>query len=160
MSNMNKAPKTYEYESQYGGTYILAPHINSYANNNNLYMAFDCYSKDDDFWEPFCDATVNVTKLPYLFSTVDTNNNGYQILDFLEANGFGQRTGFSMPSGFCIFPVFHFNAEKLKEIDPEAFKEYQKAHGKYKEPLEQKISSAQSRTEKESKERQEKDIQR
>ena len=38
------------------------------------------------------------------------------MLDFLEKNGFGHRTGQGIPSGYCVFPVFEFNADKIKSV--------------------------------------------
>ncbi len=144
MSNSNG--ETYEYTTQYGGQYTVKPRLNMYANNDNLYVGLDCYDKGGAFWEPFGDVTVNIDSLPYLYSTIDTNNNGDKIIEFLEQNGFGECTPFVIPSGFCNFPVFQFKEEKLRAIDPVAFEKYAKAHGVKKEPLDKKISSAKTKT--------------
>ena len=39
---------------------------------------------------------------------IDTNNNGNNILDWLEENNFGKRTGRFGESGFCEYPEFDF----------------------------------------------------
>ena len=70
-------------------------------------------------------------------------------MKFLEEQGIAQFTGKWMPSGFMSFPVFRFNEDKLREIDPKMFAEYAMAHGKEvsaKEPLAQQIQSATQRT--------------
>ncbi len=41
---------------------------------------------------------------------IDTNNNGEDILDWLEENGFGKRTGNCGRSGYCAYPEFNFYA--------------------------------------------------
>jgi len=131
----------YQLKSWYGGTYTVSPWINMYANDNNLYLGLNCKDESGEFWEPFGDVTVNIAKLPYLYSAIDTNNNGDSIVQFLEENGFGTLTPFTQPSGFCVFPVFLFNEDKLRQIDPKAFAEYQKAHGR-QQPLSEKIAAA------------------
>lgn len=142
---MSQEAKTYEYESEYGGTYLLSPKIGMYANNDNLSVSFDFYDKEEDFWEPFCSATINTIPLAYLEAAIDTNDNGQKILDFLEKNGFGHRTPHAVRSGFCVYPIFSFNEEKIKEIDPKVFAEYQKAYGQDKAPLADKVQNAQAR---------------
>lgn len=135
--------KIYEYESEYGKVQ-LRPWINSYANNGNLAVGFDWLDDEVGDWQPFCYATVNLMPLPYLESAIDTNDNGNRFLDFLEEKGFGQRTGMVIPSGFCMFPVFRFNEERIREIDPEFFRGYQMVYGVEIPPLEAQISSAEA----------------
>lgn len=70
-------------------------------------------------------------------------------MKFLEEQGIGQFTGKWVPSGFMSFPVFRFNEDKLREIDPKMFAEYAKAYGKeveVKKPLDQQIQKASDRT--------------
>lgn len=140
---MNRETKTYEYKAEYGD-YTLRPWLNKYANNNQLALGFDYYVEGDDSWEAFSMATINVGTVPYLYGCIDTNDNGTRMVKFLEENGFGQDTGYFMSSGFCQYPIFKFNEEKLKEIDPKVFAEYSKAHGVDTPPLEEQISSAEA----------------
>ena len=136
----------YLFESEYGFSYSVTPYIDTYANNDNLYLGFYYFDKEDKEWAPFCSATVNTISLPYMEAAIDVNNNGPKLLDFLEANGFGERTPFTVSSGFCVFPIFHFNEDKIREIDPKVFAEYRKAYGMDKLPLDQSISRAETRT--------------
>lgn len=39
---------------------------------------------------------------------IDTNNNGHDMIPWLEENGFGHLTGHQAHSGFCIYPEFDF----------------------------------------------------
>ena len=52
---------------------------------------------------------------------IDTNNNDSSILDWLEENDFGKRTGKEKKSGYCTYPEFNFYAGKqfmeYKEIN-------------------------------------------
>lgn len=131
-----------EYPSAYGGTYLVQPEVNLYANNDNLSVSLLSYEKEGDYWEPFCSVTTNIEKLPYLYGAIDTNDNGPQMIAFLEKNGFGESVGLSLHSGFCDYPVFRFNEEKLRRVDPKGFEKYAKAHSKAKPRLADQISSA------------------
>lgn len=119
-----------DYVDLFGNTVRVRPKINMYANNDNLYVGLDCYDQEFGGWEPYCDVTVNIRKLPFLESAIDVNNNDYHILKFLSDQGFGNLTEKVLPSGFCVFPVFRFNADKLQEIDSKMFSEYLKCHGR------------------------------
>ena len=141
----NNTFKTYEYESEYGGKYTVAPYLNTYVDYDNIYLGLYCYDDELKGWEPFCSVTVNIYDLPYLYGAIDTNNNGNKIVDFLEQNGFGIDTCLKAYSGYCEYPIFKFDEEKLREIDPEVFSAYASIHGKGKQPLQEKISDATAR---------------
>ncbi len=47
-------------------------------------------------------------------SFVDENNNPW-VVEFLESNGFAKRTGISIGSGYCQYPLMEFNIKKLQE---------------------------------------------
>lgn len=89
---------------------------------------------------------MNKISLSYLEAAIDVNNNGRKLLDFLESNGFGKRTPFTVSSGYCVYPIFRFDEKKIREIDSKVFAEYQKAYGMDKPPLAQSISKAEART--------------
>lgn len=142
----------FDYTDSYGDVEKLYPVFSMYRDNDNLYLEFNHYYEDEapEFsgMDHYCTATVNLYKLPFLQSTIDTNNNGDKMLDFLEKNGFGKRTGLAIPSGYCIFPVFEFNADKIKELDPDFFKFYAKKHGIDIENIDSKIEKANKKSNK------------
>lgn len=142
--------KFFPYESTWGGIYSITLAMNRYIENDNLYLAMGAFDEDLQGLDHFADITVNVGALPYLQSAIDTNNNGDKIMDFLQENGFGTPTGRTIRSGFCSFPVFKFNPDKLMEILPQQFKEYSLAHGvnpeTMKNPIDQQIKSASVKT--------------
>ena len=78
----------FQYDSEYGGQYTLKPYLGIYANNENLCLGFNYLDNEDGKWYPFCYATVNTISLAYLEGTIDVNDNGMKMLDFLEKNGF------------------------------------------------------------------------
>ena len=137
--------QVYEYNAEYGGHYTVRPKIGIYASNDNLCVHFEFLDEESGFWEPYGYATVNTSPLGFMEAAIDTNDNGNEILKFLETNGFGKLTPFCVHSGFCTFPIFRFNEEKIKQIDPKVFSEYAKPFGLEKQPLDKQISDAGSK---------------
>lgn len=126
LNNMDK----FEYEPPYGEKVDVTIKVSRYVNNDNLYVGMDAFDTESNEKYPFTDITVNIEALPYLHSAIDTNNNGMlSITNFLIENDLALPTGEYQQSGFCVYPVYRFNAELLEKLDPEPFHEYQKAHG-------------------------------
>ena len=60
--------------------------------------------------------TVNTgTVLPENCVCIDTNHHGEEIINCLEQLRLGTSTGLNCASGFCKYPVFQFNLEKLQQ---------------------------------------------
>lgn len=133
-----------EYKG-YSDTYQVIPYLSTYQTCPNLYMGLMSYDTDFGGMDHFTDVTVNLRKLPYLHAAIDINNNGAQMLDFLQKNAFGELTGRQIPSGYCVFPVFKFNEDKLRQIDPAGFAEYAKLHGKQIPSLETQLKDAKNK---------------
>lgn len=64
---------------------------------------------------------------------IDVNGMGKQIVDDLEAAGFGKRTGRTVVSGFVTYPEFEFDAEVLKAYTNSDYEEYLKWQDALKE---------------------------
>lgn len=136
------------YRDNFGDDNKVAVALNMYRDNNNLYVGLEEYDAEYDFWDSFCDVTVNIRTLPFLESAINVEFGGQEKIDFLIQNGFGELTDKKLRSGFLEFPVFRFNAEKLKEFDPEFFEKYAKEHGRSYDDhsdLNGKISAAECR---------------
>ncbi len=117
------------YLSSFGPVPVY-PVFDMYRDDDNLYMGMDYFDEEEQMMDHFASITVNIDRLPYLQSTIDTNNNGQKILDFLQRNGFGTCTGRTMHSGFCLYPVFQFEEEALHRMDPDFFRQYAQVHGR------------------------------
>ena len=137
------------YKDNFGDDNNVALVLNMYRDNNNLYVGLEEYDKEYDFWDPYCDVTVNIRTLPFLESAINIEFGGQGKIDFLTQNGFGQLTDKKLRSGFLEFPVFRFNAEKLKNLDPEFFEKYSKEHGisiEIHPRLDEQIANAESKS--------------
>lgn len=77
-------------------------------------------TKEDGHIEPFGNATVNIshTPAPDYCGYLDTNNLP-AIEKFVRENDLGEPTGVVGFSGYCTYPLYKFNADKLRELCPE-----------------------------------------
>ena len=106
--------ETLSYKSCYSDeVYELAFEVACYAANNNVSVTGYCKSEDGDFWEPFCDLTVNVDKLPDGCACIHTNHWA-DAEEFIQKNDLGKPTGMYLHSGFCDFPVYSLNLDKIR----------------------------------------------
>ena len=92
----------------WGETFKLNTVIDSYRNNGNVYIGL--ISEDG---EPFADLTVNIKPLAENCAAVDTNDFP-QAEELIKKYGLGERFAY-VQSGFCNYPVYEFNMDKVKE---------------------------------------------
>lgn len=100
----------------YGKTYHLAIDLDHYRADNSLAISL----VDSKTFEPFDTITVCLPgeHKPYQeeYVFIDTNNCSWAI-DFIVKNGLGtQVNGWYGKSGFCQYPLFKMDMEKLKEF--------------------------------------------
>mgnify|MGYP004509278895 FL=1 len=106
--------KQLEMESRFSGKVMLELEINSYMDNNRMYIGL--VELDG---EHFADLTVNISApCPDYCGYVDINNCP-ELEEFIEKHGLGEFTGLVGGSGFYSYPLYLFNPEKLREIAPE-----------------------------------------
>lgn len=123
----NEKSYSYHWEDE---TLTVFPTMDMYRSNNNLYLGLDYWDEELEIRDSWCDLTVNIGKLPYLHSAIDIDLSGEDKIRFLVENGIAEDTGKSLLSGFCTFPIFRFHEDKLRELNPEVFDAYAKAHGR------------------------------
>lgn len=94
---------------QYRGKSIF-PLVTTYKEGLGSPIAIQLYSLTDGEPEYYGNVTVNIPGAPRSAGCqfIDTNNNDDKIVDWLEENGFGIRTGKHVNSGFCNYPEFNF----------------------------------------------------
>lgn len=67
--------------------------------------------------EPYSRLTVNLgNKLPPDTAYIDSNNNGEEIMNWLIEKRLGKPTGNWGHSGFCSYPEFKFDIDRLYEL--------------------------------------------
>ena len=119
------------FETQFGERKKMVIEINMYVNNGCMYIGLQ--EQVEDYFEPYGDLTVNLEgKVPDYCGYVDVNNMP-QIEKFIVDNDIGEFTGLSKKSGFCEYPLYLFNVDKLRELCPEGMQMYESAINKEKE---------------------------
>ena len=130
--------KTLELATQWGSTEKVQLEINNYMNNNGLYLGLK--RKEDDYFEPYGDISVNLgVKAPDYSAYVDLNNMP-ELVKFIEENDLGEFTGLTQRSGFCEYPLYMFHVDKLRELCHEGMATYEANIGIAKKPVEKEMS--------------------
>ena len=83
--------------------------VTSYANNGNMAVIIE--TEDG---EPYIDLTVNLDYLMPFYAFVNTNNS-LKLDKLLEKYKFAKPTGAIKNSGFCKYPLYEFDLEKMQE---------------------------------------------
>ena len=127
--------RTLELNTQWGSREKVQLEISNYRNNNGLYIGLN--TVDGEYTESYGDITVNLDgKAPNYCAYVDINNMP-ELEKFIEDNDLGEFTGLAKRSGFCEFPLYMFNPDKLRELCPDGMEGYERNIGADKK-LEQK----------------------
>lgn len=99
---------------KYGKNHPMTFRLANYAENGNLYVGL--ITNEEGWPEPWSNLTVNLSVPCHPnCAFIDTNNNGEEIINWLEENGFGKATGRVAPSGWCWYPEFKFDMNALKK---------------------------------------------
>lgn len=109
----------------FGSTYMVRPEIASYKNNGTL--AIELIDDEDD---PFAVLTVNLQGQSDLLlgekdlAYVDTNNCPFAD-EFLKKSGLGTPVGVYGQSGYCSYPLYRFDIERIRSEQIETEKHNQ-----------------------------------
>ena len=116
--------KQLEMESRFSGKVKLELEISSYMDNNRIYIGL--VEVDGEYPEPFADLTVNISApCPDYCGYVDINNCP-ELEGFIEKHGLGEFTGLMGNSGFCSYPLYLFDPEKLREAALEGMENFER----------------------------------
>lgn len=101
----------------YGETHKARFEKSEYANNRNLYVGVQTWDDDYEYWEPWCDLTVNLDIIvPRNEAFLDTNNCTPELIRVLFEKGYAIDTEVRRSSGFCTYPLVRFTDEFLNGI--------------------------------------------
>ena len=97
---------------KYGNKHPITFEMGEYAINGNLYVGMITHA--EGFPEPWSSLTVNLgVECRGNCAYIDTNNNGSEIIHWLLHHKLGNLTGNTRRSGFCVYPEFEFDMEKI-----------------------------------------------
>lgn len=81
--------------------------------DGNLAIRIDYFDEDMQGWLPYANLTVNLNcRLNDGCAYVDVNNCPWA-REFIEKYNLGVYTGKVCHSGFCVYPLYKFNLDKL-----------------------------------------------
>ena len=100
--------KVFDFQSKYYGDvkgYLVK---NKYADNNNLCIGVMGKEGSNNFFEPWCNLSVNIVSLASGEFAYDANNNqqSNNIINVLEREGVVINTGKTVRSGYCTYPIY------------------------------------------------------
>lgn len=127
-----KTQGTLELKTQFGTTENVTLTVNTYVDNKSLYVGMT--TEEDGFPEPYGDVTVNLlASVPPYCAFVDTNNMP-ELEDFLVENGIAEFTGIEQRSGYCSYPLYLFDVEKMRGLCPDGMVAYEQENGFDRKP--------------------------
>ncbi len=119
--------KCLSYHSSFTGETDVIFDIQQYMDQDNLYIGLLC--NEDGYIEPFADLTVNLGgDMPNYCAYVDTNNLP-DAESFIQEHELGTFTGFTKRSGYCEYPLYMFEPDKLRELCPDGLAAYERQKG-------------------------------
>ena len=128
---------TMELKTQWGSTENVQLEINNYSNNNGLYIGLVCSDED---MESYGDLTVNLmNKAPAYCAYINTNNMP-EAEKFITEKGLGEYTGLNQRSGYCEYPLYMFDVDRLREVCPEGMAMYEANIGVQREPQKKEMA--------------------
>lgn len=127
-----KTEGTLELKTRFGNTQNVTLEVNAYVDNNSLYVGLTAMPYGVP--EYYGDMTVNLLEsVPPYCAFVDTNNMP-ELEDFLVKNGIAEFTGLMQKSGYCSYPLYLFDVEKMRKLCPDGMATYEKKNGLDKKP--------------------------
>lgn len=122
------------YESKWGGETVELT-MSQYADNGNIFL--ELINTQGEYPEPYGNVTVNLVDVPKYCGYVDTNNMP-EMEKFIKDNDLGEFTGLTLRSGFCEYPLYVFNVDKLRELCPKQMEKYESGIDANREKQEEK----------------------
>lgn len=96
--------------TSYGETHEVNVFSSHYTANNNYAVVIRT-----TIGEPYAVLTVNLDEvLPAGYAFVDTNNCPWAE-EFITKYQLGEPVGRAKQSGFCVYPLYRFNTDKIEE---------------------------------------------
>lgn len=99
--------------------------VGKYASGDRLAIELYCLDEEYGGEAPLATLTVNLTDywgLKENQAFVDTNNCPWA-KNFIKETDIGYETGIEWPSGYCFYPLYTFDMDKIKKLQNKLRKE-------------------------------------
>ncbi len=122
-----KVEGTLELKTRFGITQNVTLEVNAYVDTNSLYVGLTAMPYGVP--EYYGDMTVNLLEsVPPYCAFVDTNNMP-ELEKFLVENKIAEFTGLEQRSGHYSYPLYLFDAERMRSLCPDGMEAYERANG-------------------------------
>lgn len=122
-TGLQDAGTVLEFKTDFGTIEQVELEAGACRNEGSLYVALTAVG--DGYPEPYGNMTVNLgLKIPPYCAFVDTNNMP-EAEDFLIDNRLASFTGLVQESGYCTYPLYRFNVERLRQLCPSGMAAYE-----------------------------------
>lgn len=120
--------KTFDLEL-FGTIHKIQLCVSAYCDNGSLAIVMNDWASGEE--EPWNVLTVNLdSACPMDCAYIDTNNNGEEILPWIDRHGLAAPTGRYGYSSYCRYPEYRFRSEILQALDPDGYAAYLQGYEK------------------------------
>lgn len=113
-----------------GNTEYVRLMIDAYENSHNIYIGLE--HRIGGHVDYYADITTDKISLPYMYAAVHTNDYDETLPNFIQKYKLGEYTVKNVSDGYFSYPVYKFDEERLKELDPLNFQNYIQKYKKMK----------------------------
>ena len=123
----DKTEGTLELKTRFGTTQNVTLEVSAYVDNKSLYVGLTAMPYGVP--EYYGDMTVNLLEsVPPYCAFVDTNNMP-ELEKFLVENKIAEFTGLEQRSGHYSYPLYLFDADKMRGLCPDGMAAYERKNG-------------------------------